>query len=68
MVNCPYHGPVVGEVLQLLFTKNVLSAKALTEVKQKKRHELCLTEKKEAKILFFFKTEPENKFKVIRGN
>ena len=39
------------------------------EVKQKKkRHELCLTEKKEAKILFFFKTEPENKFKVIRGN
>lgn len=36
MVNCPYHGPVVGEVLQLFFTKNVLSAKALTEVKQKK--------------------------------
>ena len=37
MVNCPYHGPVVGEVLQLFFIKNVLPAKALTEVKQKKK-------------------------------
>ena len=53
MVNCPYHGPVVGEVLQLFFTKNVLSAKALTEVKQKKRHELCLTEKKRSKDSLF---------------
>lgn len=42
--------------------------KPLRKLNKKKRHELCLTEKKEAKILFFFKTEPENKFKVIRGN
>ena len=42
--------------------------KLLRKLNKKKRHELCLTEKKEAKILFFFKTEPENKFKVIRGN
>ena len=55
MVNCPYHGPVVGEVLQLFFTKNVLSAKALTEVKQKKRHELCLTEKKKQRFSFSLK-------------
>ena len=57
-----------GRSSAVVLYKNVLSAKALTEVKQKKRHELCLTEKKEAKILFFFKTGPENKFKVIRGN
>ena len=42
--------------------------KPLRKLNKKERHELCLTEKKEAKILFFFKTETENKFKVIRGN
>ena len=56
MVNCPYHGPVVGEVLQLFFTKNVLSAKALTEVKQKKKDtSSALRKKKKQRFSFSLK-------------
>ena len=56
MVNCPYHGPVVGEVLQLFFTKNVLSAKALTEVKQKKKDtNSALRKKKKQRFSFSLK-------------
>lgn len=55
MVNCPYHGPVVGEVLQLFFIKNVLSAKALTEVKQKKDTNSALRKKKKQRFSFSLK-------------
>ena len=53
MVNCPYHGPVVGEVLQLFFIKNVLPAKALTEVKQKKETRTLPYGKKRSKDSLF---------------
>ena len=53
MVNCPYHGPVVGDVLQLFFTKNVLPAKALTEVKQKKKTRTLPYGKKRSKDSLF---------------
>lgn len=42
--------------------------KPLRKLNKKKDTNSALRKKKEAKILFFFKTEPENKFKVIRGN
>ena len=58
MVNCPYHGPVVGEVLQLFFTKNVLPAKALTEVKQKKKDtNSALRKKKKQRFSFSLKLD-----------
>ena len=42
--------------------------KPLRKLNKKKDTNSALRKKKEAKILFFSKTEPENKFKVIRDN